>query len=240
MLGKISRKAPALLFIAVPVLAQDYEAEKERVLTANLRASLNRQTSPYDHPAAAEYVNRLGTQLIGSGANYTFEIVQTAAFDEPASLPGGHVLIPSHFFVHAQDASEFAAMVAHAIEHVEQRHFVARRGWTFVYFPFHTGPVPMGAREQHADLERQADGPALQRLAKAGFDPYALRRYVARNHPYDTQRAANLEERLSGMPGDPVQGADEFQKIRESVRESLPLSRTRPKPTLRRPSEVIP
>lgn len=229
-MGVMARMTLIILLLASSLLSQDFAAEKERALAVGMLAELRRLSAPYDNPAAAEYTRRIAAKLAEPGTHYTFEIVRTAAFEDPASLPNGHIFVPAQTFVKAEDETEFAAALAHSIAHVTVRPVISRKPGTIVYLPllFHTSLIPLGLRGEHAALEAQVDEHAARLLTGAGFDPSALRRYSSRTAPY------------TAPPDTPLQSSEEFQSIRESVREILPLSRARRPPTLRRAGEVTP
>jgi predicted Zn-dependent protease len=98
--------------------------------------------------------------------------------------------VPVGLFVEAQEEDEFAGMLAHAMEHVAQRHGTrqATRGTTAtIPLIFMAGwgcsgwlPVPAAFLASQRSAELEADVSAVQTLARAGFDPNALVRYVER------------------------------------------------------------
>src|SRR5262249_7330236 len=133
-------------------------------------------------------------------AHFTFSMVgedPCPTVHEPVALPGGYVFVPAALFLAAQDEAEFAGMLAHTMEHVAERHGTrqATRGQLInyasvplVFMGSSTGcasdvAVPLGYLNFQRDFERQADFLALRAMARAGFDPNALVRYIERVQP---------------------------------------------------------
>jgi predicted Zn-dependent protease len=174
----------------------NYSLEKEAALGKHLAADFRRRTIPVDSPVVQIYLDRVGQKIAASMPDarfpFTFSVIadEPCRIHEPTALPGGYVFVPVGLFVAAQEEDEFAGMLAHAMEHVAQRHGPrqATRGTTATIPLIFMGgwgcsgelavPAAFLASQRSAELE--ADVSAVQTLARAGFDPNALVRYVER------------------------------------------------------------
>ena len=197
---------------------------------------------------------------------YSFEVIATTARTEPMALPGGYVLIPARFFLAVEDEDEFAGVLAHSLGHIALRHAtrMATRGEVanIVSIPILYVGGWMGS---HADSQRpgisqplaivqfqrrfelEADAFGLELAARAGYPAAALRRYIERTQtagsrfssplPARDLRLARMEDLPQTGPGVPFYSPEEFQQIREMIRDAVgPLEQAqqRPAPTLRR------
>lgn len=179
---------------------------------------------------------------------------------EPVALPGGYVFVPAALFLAAQDEAELAGMLAHAMEHIAERHETrqATRGQIInyanvplVFMGNSTGcasdaAIPLGFLKFQQDFERQADFLAVQAMARAGFDPNALVRYIERVQPATPPspggstalsalpardlRIAVMMSGISTLPAtrytSPANG--EFEAAREEIRRFVPPPRPTP------------
>jgi predicted Zn-dependent protease len=123
---------------------------------------------------------------------FTFSVIadELCRLHEPTALPGGYVFVPIGLLVAAQEEAELAGMLAHAMEYAAQRHGTRppTRGTTATIPLIFMGgwncsgglPVPAAFLAAQRSAELEADVSAVQTLARAGFDPDALVRYVQR------------------------------------------------------------
>ncbi len=108
--------------------ADDLSPANERRLGEAIMLDVRQDTSYMDDPDATEYLNTLGFKLVAaSPARYTdfrFFLVRDPMMNAFA-LPGGFIGVHTGLILTAQSESELAAVLAHEIGHVAQRH-VAR------------------------------------------------------------------------------------------------------------------
>ena len=80
-----------------------------------------------EDPVLVAYINRLGNKLVAASVDkktpFQFFIVNDASINAFA-LPGGYVGVHYGLFLAMRDESELAAVLAHEIAHVTQRHHV--------------------------------------------------------------------------------------------------------------------
>lgn len=247
-----------------------YSLEKEAALGKQLAAEVRQRTTPIQNPAVQDYVDRLGQRLAAytdTKVPFTFSVIaEDPCFTvhEPAALPGGYVFVPTALFLAAQDEAEFAGMLAHAMAHIAARHGtrMATRsqisGTATIPLVFVGGwagsctggaTIPVGYLKFQRGFEQEADALALQTMARAGFDPNALVRYIERVQPppsttrpvvFSTipprdQRIAAMTSTVEGLSvtNYPAPAGGEFAAAQEAVRRLIPPNRSAP-PSLRR------
>ncbi len=171
----------------------NYSLEKEAALGKQMAAEFRRRTIPVDSPIVQNYLDRVGQKIAASIPDarfpFTFSVIadEPCRIHEPTALPGGYVFVPVGLFVAAQQEDEFAGMLAHAMEHIAQRHGtrLATRGTNgtipLIFMGCPGGlTVPVGFLASQRSAELEADVLAVPALARAGFDPNGLVRYVER------------------------------------------------------------
>ncbi len=220
--------------------APEYSLEKEAALGERLAAEFRQRSAPLGSPAVQQYVDRLGRRILAQVADakfaFTFSMIAEdpcRTLHEPVALPGGYVFVPAALVVAVRHEAELAGMLAHAIQHIEQRHGArqAARGSAVNYAAvplIFTGgwagncgdgmAVPGAFLEQQRNNELEADFLAVQATARAGYDPAALQRYIQRVQP-EGPRAANLRAAIEALPAanyGPLSG--EFSAVQQEVR----------------------
>src|SRR5947209_10130129 len=101
-----------------------YSLEKEISLGKGLAQDVERQARIIDDPIIAEYVNRVGQNLVrNSDAKVPFTIKVIDAEEVNAfALPGGFFFVNSGLILKADSEAELAGVMAHEIAHVAARH----------------------------------------------------------------------------------------------------------------------
>src|SRR5437899_9146946 len=101
-----------------------YSLEKEIGLGKQLAQEVERQAKVIDDPIIAEYVNRVGQNLVrNSDAKVPFTIKVLDSEEVNAfALPGGFFFVNSGLVMKAENEAELAGVVAHEIAHVAARH----------------------------------------------------------------------------------------------------------------------
>jgi len=192
-------------------------AQQEKQLGEAIMREIRASSFYLDDPQVVDYVNALGYRLVAhsSDAAQAFEFF---VINEPSinafALPGGFIGVHTGLIVNAQSESELAAVLAHEIGHVTQRH-IARlfqqqkqaglaslAAIALAILAARSSPDLANAAlagSQYAttqtqlnftrDNEREADRVGLQVLERSGFDPYAMPLFLER-----LQRAYRLYE----------------------------------------------
>ena len=101
-----------------------YSLEKEIALGKQLAQEVERQAKIVDDPVIAEYVNRVGQNLVrNSDAKVPFTIKVLDSEEVNAfALPGGFFFVNSGLILKADSEAELAGVMAHEIAHVAARH----------------------------------------------------------------------------------------------------------------------
>jgi predicted Zn-dependent protease len=250
----------ALLCVGVAGSAQvpvRNTTESEAALGAALAADIRKRATMLDSGAASVFVNtvgaRLAEQLPSSVApSFRYFVIAgdsiTSRVHEPAALPGGYVFVPASLILAARDEAEFAGTLAHAMSHVAGRHGapVENSPIPLIFMAPLGADVALPARvaEQARAFELQADAAAVVLMARAGYDPQALLRYIRRvqastaaEHqqlfsvlPPREERLSALERAVVGTPAPTTPEPGDFALIQQRVREALHPGRTSGKP----------
>ena len=101
-----------------------YSLEKEIALGKQLAQEVERQSRVINDPVIAEYVNRVGQNLVrNSDAKVPFTIKVIDGDEVNAfALPGGFFFVNSGLILKADTEAELAGVMAHEIAHVAARH----------------------------------------------------------------------------------------------------------------------
>jgi beta-barrel assembly-enhancing protease len=234
----------AILLVATSLGAQPadniYSLEKEAALGRQLAQEAEKHTTAIHNTPIDDYLKRLGARIAAQipdpKFSFTFHVIaddMCGPLHEPASLPGGYIIVPLALFVEANDEAEFAGMLAHAMEHVALRHGtriagqgqIGNRTIPLIYVGGWNGRcaddtlVPAAFRETERNYELEADAEAVQAIAEAGFDPSALTRYLVRRLKTGAPRVVALEALSHGLPGpDSEVTSSEFVTVQREAR----------------------
>src|ERR1700726_4596990 len=101
-----------------------YSLEKEIALGKGLAQQVERQAKIINDPVIAEYVNRIGQNLVrNSDAKVPFTIKVIDSEDVNAfALPGGFFFVNSGLILKADNEAELAGVMAHVMGDVAARH----------------------------------------------------------------------------------------------------------------------
>lgn len=180
-------------------------AEEERLGDAFLR-QVRQGVRLVDDPEVVDYVDSLGQRIAGAdpGRRYRFLVVDASSVNAFAG-PGGIIAVNAGLIVITESESELAAVIAHEIAHVTQRHLaqliersrlasLTTLAGVFAGILIATQNPQAGqatlaasaAGAQHAALsysrekEMEADRTGMELLHRAGFDPRAVPAFFER------------------------------------------------------------
>jgi predicted Zn-dependent protease len=197
-----------------------YSLEKEIALGKQLAQEVERQAKIIDDPTIAEYVNRVGQNLVrNSDAKVPFTIKVLDSEEVNAfALPGGFFFVNSGLMLKAESESELAGVMSHEIAHVAARHgtkqatkgelinlasipLIFMGGWTGYAIRQGAGlAIPMGFLQFSQAAEREADYLGLQYMYKAGYDPTSFVDFFEKIQSLEKRKPGTLSKVFSTHP----------------------------------------
>jgi beta-barrel assembly-enhancing protease len=215
-----------------------WSLEKEIALGKRLAQEVERQAKIVDDPIVAEYVNRVGQNLVRNSdakVPFTIKVVDSEEVNAFA-LPGGFFFVNSGLILKADSESELAGVMAHEIAHVAARHGTrqATRGelaqiamiaasiavpYTWAGYAAMQGAnlaIPMGFLMFTRRMEREADYLGLQYMYKAGYDPTSFVDFFEKVQTMEKRKPGSVAKVFSTHPmtDDRIKASqDEIQSI---------------------------
>ena len=197
-----------------------YSLEKEIALGKQLAQEVERQAKIIDDPIIAEYVNRVGQNLVrNSDAKVPFTIKVLDSEEVNAfALPGGFFFVNSGLILKADTEAELAGVMAHEIAHVAARHgtrqatrgelinigtipLIFMGGWTGYIIRQGAGlAIPMGFLTFTRTFEKEADYLGLQYLYKSGYDPTAFVDFFEKIQTLEKKKPGTMAKVFSTHP----------------------------------------
>jgi predicted Zn-dependent protease len=197
-----------------------YSIEKEIALGKQLAQEVERQAKIIDEPVIAEYVNRVGQNLVrNSDAKVPFTIKVLDSEDVNAfALPGGFFFVNSGLILKADTEAELAGVMSHEIAHVAARHGTrqATRGEVMnlasIPLIFMGGWAGYGARQAASVLipvgflsfsrgfDSDADMLGLQYMYKTGYDPGAFVDFFEKIQSLEKKKPGTMSKVFSTHP----------------------------------------
>ena len=197
-----------------------WSLEKEIALGKRLAQEVERQAKLVDDPIVAEYVNRVGQNLVrNSDAKVPFTIKVLDSEEVNAfALPGGFFFVNSGLILKAESESELAGVMAHEIAHVAARHGTRQAtrgeliniatipllfmgGWAGYAIRQGAGlAIPMGFLAFTRGMEREADYLGLQYMYKAGYDPTSFVDFFEKIQTMEKKKPGSVAKVFSTHP----------------------------------------
>jgi predicted Zn-dependent protease len=197
-----------------------YSLEKEIAIGKGLAQDVERQAKLINDPIIAEYVNRVGQNLVrNSDAKVPFTIKVIDAEEVNAfALPGGFFFVNSGLILKADNEAELAGVMAHEIAHVAARHgtrqatrgeianlatipLIFMGGWTgYGIRQAASVLVPMGFLKFSRGFESEADMLGLEYMYKAGYDPTAFVDFFEKIETLEKRKPGTMAKVFSTHP----------------------------------------
>ncbi len=197
-----------------------YSLEKEIGLGKQLAQEVERQAKIIDDPVIAEYVNRVGQNLVRNSdakVPFTIKVIDTEDVNAFA-LPGGFFFVNSGLILKADTEAELAGVMAHEIAHVAARHgtrqatrgqiaqfatipLIFMGGWTgYGIQQAASVLVPIGFLQFSQQFEGEADMLGLQYMYKTGYDPGAFVDFFEKIESLEKKKPGTLSKVFSTHP----------------------------------------
>jgi beta-barrel assembly-enhancing protease len=197
-----------------------YSLEKEIALGKQLAQEVERQAKIIDDPVIAEYVNRVGQNLVrNSDAKVPFTIKVLDSEEVNAfALPGGFFFVNSGLILKADNEAELAGVMAHEIAHVAARHgtrqatrgaiinyasipLIFMGGWTGYAIRQGAGlAIPLGFLTFSRGFESEADMLGLEYMYKTGYDPVAFVDFFEKIQSLEKKKPGTMSKVFSTHP----------------------------------------
>lgn len=182
-----------------------------------------------DDPELNQYIQQLGERLVahsgGPNHDFHFYIIQDPTLNAFA-VPGGYVFVHTGLILAARNESELAAVLAHEIAHIQQRHIprmmADSKRTTLPAMAALIAALVLGAQAggqgseaaiaattagltQHElnfsrEFEQEADNIGIRTLAAAGFDPRGMPAFFERLQSWARLNESSLPEFLRTHP----------------------------------------
>jgi predicted Zn-dependent protease len=197
-----------------------YSIEKEIALGKQMAQEVERQAKIVEDPIIAEYVNRIGQNLVrNSDAKVPFTIKVVDAEEINAfALPGGFFFVNTGILLNADNEAEMAGVMSHEIAHVAARHgtrqasrgelinygsipLIFLGGWTGYAIRQGMGlAIPMGFLSFSRGFESEADMLGLQYMYKAGYDPTCFVDFFEKVQSQEKRKPGTMSKVFSTHP----------------------------------------
>ncbi|MGE5645150.1 MAG: M48 family metallopeptidase [Acidobacteriota bacterium] len=197
-----------------------YSLEKEIALGKELAQEVERQAKMIDDPVIAEYVNRVGQNLVRNSdakVPFTIKVIDSEEVNAFA-LPGGFFFVNSGLILKAESEAELAGVMAHEIAHVAARHgtrqatrgtianfatipLIFMGGWTgYGVRQAASVLIPVGFLRFSRAFESEADLLGLEYMYKTGYDPTAFVDFFEKIQTLEKRKPGTMAKVFSTHP----------------------------------------
>jgi predicted Zn-dependent protease len=214
-----------------------YSLEKEIGLGKQLAQEVERQAKIIDDPIVAEYVNRVGQNIVRNSdakVPFTIKVLEDESVNAFA-LPGGFFFVNTGLILKADNEAELAGVMAHEIAHVAARHgtrqatkaelanymsipLIFMGGWAGYGIRQAAGfLVPMSLLKFSRAYESDADMLGLQYMYKTGYDPASFVDFFEKIQALEKKKHGAVAELFSSHP----MTDDRIQAAQKNIQDNL-------------------
>jgi len=199
-----------------------FSIEKEIAIGKQLAQEVEKQAKLVDDPVVAEYVNRIGQNLVRNSdakVPFTIKVLDTEEVNAFA-LPGGFFFVNSGLILKADNEAELAGVMAHEIAHVACRHGTKQAtrgeiaqiamiaasiaipyGWTgYAVMQGANMAIPLGFLKFSRGFESEADLLGLEYMYKTGYDPTAFVDFFEKIQTLEKRKPGTVSKVFSTHP----------------------------------------
>jgi len=198
-----------------------YSLDKEIALGKGLAQDIERQAKIVDDPVIAEYVNRVGQNLVRNSdvkVPVTIKVIDSEEVNAFA-LPGGFFFVHTGLIQRAESEAELAGVMAHELAHIAARHGTRgqSRGqiaqWATIPLIFMGGGwaaygiqqgagflVPVAFMKFSRGFESEADMLGLQYMYKSGYDPTAFVDFFEKMQADEKRKPGTISKLFASHP----------------------------------------
>jgi predicted Zn-dependent protease len=215
-----------------------YSLEKQIDMGRGYAAQVESTTKMVTDPVIAEYVNRIGQNLVRNSdaqVPFTIKVIDTDDINAFA-LPGGFFYVDSGLILAADNEAELAGVMSHEIAHVAACH-LARENTRGQLMQLASIPlifvgggigyaaqslagiaIPMGFLRFTRSFESEADFLGVEYLYRAGYDPQALTSFFEKVKVLEKHKPGTLAKTFDTHPQTP----DRIAKTQQEINTLLP------------------
>jgi beta-barrel assembly-enhancing protease len=215
-----------------------YSLEKEIAIGKGLAQQVEKQAKIINDPVIAEYVNRVGQNLVRNSdakVPFTIKVIDSEEVNAFA-LPGGFFFVNSGLILKAESEAELAGVMAHEIAHVAARHGTRQAtrgeianfatiplifmggGWTtYGIYQAASVLVPIGFLKFSRGFESEADMLGLEYMYKAGYDPTAFVDFFEKIETLEKRKPGTMAKVFSTHP----MTDDRIKSAQKNIQEIL-------------------
>ena len=198
-----------------------YSVEHEIAIGKQMAQQVEHQAKIVDDPIIAEYVNRIGQNLVRNSdakVPFTIKVIDSEEINAFA-LPGGFFFVNTGIIIAASNEAEMAGVMAHEIGHVAAHHGMKAQtkgdlinyasipamiflgGWTG--YAIRQGAqlaIPMGFLTFSRANEAEADMLGLQYMYKTGYDPNSFVDFFEKVQSLEKRKPGTMSKLFSSHP----------------------------------------
>jgi predicted Zn-dependent protease len=216
-----------------------YSTDTEIKMGRTYAAEVEKSTKLITDPVVAEYVNRIGQNIVKNSdckVPFTIKVIDSDEINAFA-LPGGFFYVNSGLILNADEEAELAGVMAHETAHVCAHHAMREMtrlnyaqigmvpvmilvgGWTgYGIYEGAQLALPITFLKFSREFEAQADYLGVQYMYRAGYDPQAFITFFEKVQALQKRKPGLVSKTFSDHPQTP----DRILHSQEEIARILP------------------